>query len=94
MVMNNEVAGESVFGNVDEALAERIVSRAKKNSGEPEQPMSAVDRVDTNRINVNKPKKRHVSIIKIAILAGLMLIVLCVFVKSKSLKSNSLKSKS
>jgi hypothetical protein len=33
--MIKEKAGESVFGNADEALAGKIISRSKKNCGEP-----------------------------------------------------------
>jgi hypothetical protein len=32
--MNNERAGDRVFADVDEALAGRVISRSKENSGE------------------------------------------------------------
>jgi len=80
--MNNERTGERVFGNVDEALAERIVSRAKKNSGEPESVYDGGRR--------GKPlRRREVSIIKIVIPAVLILVAFWICVKSKSLKSGN-----
>jgi len=75
MTINNEQAGERVFGNVDEALADRIISRSMENSREPE-------RLSYN-MNTDKPKRRHISIIKILIPAVLVLIAVCVYVKSK-----------
>jgi hypothetical protein len=79
MTVNNEQAGERVFGNVDEALADRIISRSMENSREP-------GRSGYN-MNTDRPKRRHISIVKILIPAALVLIALWVYVKSKSLKS-------
>jgi len=77
--MNNERTGERVFENVDEALAERIVSRAKKNSGEPERVCDEGRR--------GKPlRRREVSIIKIAVPVVLILVVIWVCLKSKKSK--------
>jgi len=78
MAINNEQAGERVFGNVDEALAERIVSRAKENSKEPERSAydTAPGRVDTDRVNTDKPKQRPGSIIKMMIPVVLILITM------------------
>ncbi|MDR0331297.1 MAG: hypothetical protein LBH93_06270 [Chitinispirillales bacterium] len=41
--MIKERAGESVFGNADEALAGKIISRSKRNSKEPERAFSGMD---------------------------------------------------
>jgi hypothetical protein len=78
MTVNNEQAGERVFGNVDEALADRIISRSMENSREPGR---------SGYYDTDKPKRRHISIIKILIPVILILVALCVYVKSKSLKS-------
>jgi uncharacterized membrane protein YcjF (UPF0283 family) len=81
MEINNdqvERAGDRVFDNVDEALADRIISRSMENSREPERSVY--------NINTDKPKRRQRSIIKILIPAVLVLIALWVYVKSKSLK--------
>ncbi|GBU20220.1 hypothetical protein R80B4_00096 [Fibrobacteres bacterium R8-0-B4] len=87
MAINNEQAGERVFGNVDEALADRIISRSMENSGEPGRSGYCdigTGRVDTNRINAYKPKQYQGLIIKTLIPAVLILIALWVYVKSKS----------
>jgi len=78
MAMNNETAGERVFDNVDDALAERIVSRARENSRESERPDVAAGRIDTD-----KPRRRSVSIIKIALPAVLILIALWVLIRRR-----------
>jgi hypothetical protein len=75
--MNNEHAGERVFENVDEALAERIVSRAKENSREPE---SGSGRAYNAGIDRNG-KPRPVSIMKIAIPVVLILIGIWVLIR-------------
>jgi len=77
--MNNEHAGERVFENVDEALAERIVSRAKENSKEPE-PGCAID-IGINLNRINKPQRRPVSIMKIVIPVALILIGIWVLIR-------------
>jgi hypothetical protein len=89
--MNNEQIGEPVFGNVDEALADRIISRSMENSKEPE-PSAGLP---VSRIN--KPQRRSLmsmsmSIMKIVIPAVLVLIALWVYVVNS--KSNSIKYKS
>lgn len=82
MAMNNETAGERVFGNVDEALAERIVSRALENSKEPESAYDAgAGRVDAGSIDTDKSRQRwsqagYGSIVKILIPAALVLVAL------------------
>jgi hypothetical protein len=85
-MMNDEIAGERVFGNVDDALAYRIISRSMENSREPEPTSSSYD-VGMDRVDKSK---RPTSIMKIVIPAVLVLIALLVYVvnsKSKSLKS-------
>ena len=81
--MSDEIAGERVFGNVDDALADRIISRSMENSKEPEPSVydAGMDRVD-------KPK-RPMSIMKIVIPAVLVLIAVLVYVVNSNSKSNS-----
>jgi hypothetical protein len=64
MTMGSERAGERVFENVDEALAEKIISRSMENSKEPED-VAFPDRAP----------RRAGLIIKIALAAILLLIV-------------------
>jgi hypothetical protein len=66
---NSEKAGERVFGNVDEVLAERIISRSKENCREHEPEDVAV----AGRFGGGK--RRTGLIIKIALAATLLLIV-------------------
>ncbi len=73
---NNEKAGERVFENVDEALAERIVARARENGGGPgEGSVYRLDEVDTE-------KRSSVSIVKIVVPVVLILIAIWVCVRS------------
>jgi hypothetical protein len=85
--MSDEIAGERVFGNVDDALADRIISRSMENSKEPEHAGS----YDVGMDRVDKPK-RPTSIMKILIPAALVLIALLVYVVNS--KSTSIKDKS
>ena len=77
MAINNETAGDRVFDNVDDALAERIVSRALENGREPER----AGRVDA----ADKPRRhRSASIVKIAVPVALALIALWILARRRS----------
>ena len=64
--MINENAGDRVFADVDEALAEKIISRSKKNSEHATPP------VDTNK---NNNRRKPISPMKIVISLGALLIL-------------------
>jgi len=82
MTINNETAGDRVFDNVDDALAERIVSRALENGREPER---AGGRIGTGRVDADKPRRRRsASIVKIAVPVALALIALWILARRRS----------
>jgi hypothetical protein len=65
MVINDGRAGERVFENVDEALAERIIARSRENSRGPAEPDAAV--VTRDSVRYRRKRIGLALIVKVAI---------------------------
>jgi len=84
--MNNETAGERVFGNVDEALADRIMSRARENSKGPEPAFASKDSFDDGDagvVDTGKRRRRSGAIVGILIPVALVLIAVWVLIRRR-----------
>jgi hypothetical protein len=80
MEMNSEKPGERVFGNVDDALAERIASRARENSRGSAEPAAAV----AGRDDSGRHRRSGLTLIlKVAIPVLLLIAALVVAAKTR-----------
>jgi hypothetical protein len=76
--MNSERTGEQVFGNIDEALAEKIISRSRENSGTAGVYPAANNIIKTD--NVTRYGREPAPVAKLLMPAALALLLLLLLV--------------